>query len=186
MESAAIAKSSSKAFVACPVTRGGAELFFFSSRRRHTRCGRDWSSVVCSSDLVERVAILQGEEVLGAESLLRENERALHHGAAQVDGAADHGRGHLGAALEVRKLGGEALALEVAELLSRVEREEDERRRGPDLDRLCRLGVCGRRDHAQHGDENGDDDEWRPHDVASWRARGGDNSTRDRSSASVY
>src|SRR5690554_5583083 len=26
-------------------------LFFFSSRRRHTRCGRDWSSDVCSSDL---------------------------------------------------------------------------------------------------------------------------------------
>src|SRR5690554_7619342 len=26
-------------------------IFFFSSRRRHTRCGRDWSSDVCSSDL---------------------------------------------------------------------------------------------------------------------------------------
>src|SRR2546421_5309526 len=25
--------------------------FFFSSRRRHTRCDRDWSSDVCSSDL---------------------------------------------------------------------------------------------------------------------------------------
>src|SRR5207245_4388945 len=25
---------------------------FFSSRRRHTRCYRDWSSDVCSSDLV--------------------------------------------------------------------------------------------------------------------------------------
>src|SRR3984885_511885 len=25
---------------------------FFSSRRRHTRCGRDWSSDVCSSDLL--------------------------------------------------------------------------------------------------------------------------------------
>src|SRR3989442_11916672 len=25
--------------------------YFFSSRRRHTRCGRDWSSDVCSSDL---------------------------------------------------------------------------------------------------------------------------------------
>src|SRR6266498_1103497 len=25
--------------------------FLFSSRRRHTRCGRDWSSDVCSSDL---------------------------------------------------------------------------------------------------------------------------------------
>src|SRR2546422_10235002 len=25
-------------------------FFFFSSRRRHTRCSRDWSSDVCSSD----------------------------------------------------------------------------------------------------------------------------------------
>src|SRR5207245_4572553 len=29
-----------------------AVLFFFSSRRRHTSCYRDWSSDVCSSDLV--------------------------------------------------------------------------------------------------------------------------------------
>src|SRR2546422_5745368 len=28
-------------------------FFFFSSRRRHTRCSRDWSSDVCSSDLVD-------------------------------------------------------------------------------------------------------------------------------------
>src|SRR6266536_809122 len=28
-------------------------LFFFSSRRRHTRSTRDWSSDVCSSDLRE-------------------------------------------------------------------------------------------------------------------------------------
>src|SRR2546422_611699 len=27
------------------------DIFFFSSRRRHTRCSRDWSSDVCSSDL---------------------------------------------------------------------------------------------------------------------------------------
>src|SRR5256885_7019647 len=30
-------------------------LFFFSSRRRHTRLQGDWSSDVCSSDLVNRV-----------------------------------------------------------------------------------------------------------------------------------
>src|SRR2546429_5199398 len=29
-------------------------FFFFSSRRRHTRCSRDWSSDVCSSDLFQR------------------------------------------------------------------------------------------------------------------------------------
>src|SRR5256884_930065 len=32
-------------------------LFFFSSRRRHTRCSRDWSSDVCSSDLCVRFPI---------------------------------------------------------------------------------------------------------------------------------
>src|SRR2546422_6050114 len=30
--------------------------FFFSSRRRHTRCSRDWSSDVCSSDLLFTVS----------------------------------------------------------------------------------------------------------------------------------
>src|SRR5687768_11764587 len=29
--------------------------FFFSSRRRHTSCSRDWSSDVCSSDLVREL-----------------------------------------------------------------------------------------------------------------------------------
>src|SRR2546429_5876967 len=37
-------------------------FFFFSSRRRHTRCSRDWSSDVCSSDLVRS----DGIEVHGA------------------------------------------------------------------------------------------------------------------------
>ena len=32
---------------------------FFSSRRRHTRCSRDWSSDVCSSDLVRTVVYLR-------------------------------------------------------------------------------------------------------------------------------
>src|SRR3989304_8761369 len=39
---------------ACPATRGGTVppiSFFLSSGRRHTRCSRDWSSDVCSSDL---------------------------------------------------------------------------------------------------------------------------------------
>src|SRR5207249_8815041 len=32
-------------------------LFFFSSRRRHTRSKRDWSSDVCSSDLLKKISI---------------------------------------------------------------------------------------------------------------------------------
>src|SRR5438445_11419476 len=34
--------------------------FFFSSRRRHTRYWRDWSSDVCSSDLVSRGSACRG------------------------------------------------------------------------------------------------------------------------------
>src|SRR2546429_2650151 len=37
-----------------------AVFFFFSSRRRHTRCSRDWSSDVCSSDLDGRLFLPRG------------------------------------------------------------------------------------------------------------------------------
>src|SRR5262245_64608739 len=37
----------------------GAILFFFASRRRHTRCLSDWSSDVCSSDLPAHVDPLE-------------------------------------------------------------------------------------------------------------------------------
>src|SRR5712675_3134850 len=39
-------------------------IFFFSSRRRHTRCSRDWSSDVCSSDLEYRLGRSQFENVI--------------------------------------------------------------------------------------------------------------------------
>src|SRR3712207_7393141 len=41
-------------------------VFFFSSRRRHTRYWRDWSSDVCSSDLLEDGGVAEPEEVQGA------------------------------------------------------------------------------------------------------------------------
>src|SRR5205809_1415953 len=40
-------------------------FFFFSSRRRHTRCSRDWSSDVCSSDLI-RLLLAPGSSLGGA------------------------------------------------------------------------------------------------------------------------
>src|SRR5687768_17730027 len=43
---------------ALPNLRDVHHFFFFSSRRRHTRCSRDWSSDVCSSDLVARAQLL--------------------------------------------------------------------------------------------------------------------------------
>src|SRR5256884_638044 len=39
----------------------GNVFFFFSSRRRHTRCSRDWSSDVCSSDLAQAEAQILSE-----------------------------------------------------------------------------------------------------------------------------
>src|SRR5216684_7062295 len=49
-------------------------FFFFSSRRRHTRCSRDWSSDVCSSDLAGVVVaedLGQARDVLRAHPALR-------------------------------------------------------------------------------------------------------------------
>src|SRR5256884_4880901 len=43
------------------MTKIGINLFFFSSRRRHTRCSRDWSSDVCSSDLIIIDIVVRGD-----------------------------------------------------------------------------------------------------------------------------
>src|SRR5206468_6936832 len=37
-------------------------FFFFSSRRRHTRSDRDWSSDVCSSDLLQHLVFATKED----------------------------------------------------------------------------------------------------------------------------
>src|SRR5216684_8810887 len=44
-------------------------FFFFSSRRRHTRCSRDWSSDVCSSDLEHMDVLGDTREAIAAEKL---------------------------------------------------------------------------------------------------------------------
>src|SRR2546430_12365263 len=50
-------------------------VFFFSSRRRHTRFDCDWSSDVCSSDLNLAALLHLKGDYAGAEPLYRE---ALH------------------------------------------------------------------------------------------------------------
>src|SRR5699024_8756153 len=52
--------------------------FFFSSRRRHTRSKRDWSSDVCSSDL------LYGEGISREGGLI---DLGVEHGAVRKSGA---------------------------------------------------------------------------------------------------
>src|SRR5690606_39482429 len=47
-------------------------FFFFSSRRRHTSFSRDWSSDVCSSDLIQQLGYgLQGGAQVAADFLIR-------------------------------------------------------------------------------------------------------------------
>src|SRR5687768_18449685 len=59
---------------------GTRQLFFFSSRRRHTRCSRDWSSDVCSSDLND---VLKGGS--GADALIGGSGNDIYY----VDNAGD-------------------------------------------------------------------------------------------------
>src|SRR5256885_4871900 len=51
------------------------EFFFFSSRRRHTRLQGDWSSDVCSSDLLLRRKIL---EMAWFHSTIRKRRLPVH------------------------------------------------------------------------------------------------------------
>src|ERR1035438_10791459 len=46
-------------------------LFFFSSRRRHTRCLSDWSSDVCSSDLEAWVGATRAGFVFAVKANMR-------------------------------------------------------------------------------------------------------------------
>src|SRR6266496_4913460 len=46
--------------------RGTNIVFFFSSRRRHTRSLRDWSSDVCSSDLTKDARLAEGKALGGS------------------------------------------------------------------------------------------------------------------------
>src|SRR6266481_8755329 len=54
---------------------GTARLFFFSSRRRHTRWNCDWSSDVCSSDL--RTLDIGGDKALPYMETVTEENPAL-------------------------------------------------------------------------------------------------------------
>src|SRR5690606_41049380 len=67
-------------------------FFFFSSRRRHTSLSRDWSSDVCSSDLVVLYEMLTGRRpFLGAYppaviySILNEDRPPLRDVNPEID-----------------------------------------------------------------------------------------------------
>src|SRR2546429_3416345 len=50
------------------------QFFFFSSRRRHTRCSRDWSSDVCSSDLLEPTPVVTERGTMRRELSISGNQ----------------------------------------------------------------------------------------------------------------
>src|SRR5690606_39827241 len=69
--------------------------FFFSSRRRHTRFSRDWSSDVCSSDLVLAVLPTRSCQPLPAQSVAVQLQPLDgDDGRGVVDAAvSNHGKG---------------------------------------------------------------------------------------------
>src|SRR5690606_39293138 len=60
--------------------------FFFSSRRRHTRFSRDWSSDVCSSDLA--VSPRNGQRLHSDRGLAPADKRCIETSLAQVQNFA--------------------------------------------------------------------------------------------------
>src|SRR5690606_40762579 len=64
-----------------------AYLFFFSSRRRHTRFSRDWSSDVCSSDLGSRGGE-QNQRLQALENKLSEQRELIATQQRQIDHTA--------------------------------------------------------------------------------------------------
>src|SRR5207302_5875794 len=73
--------------------------FFFSSRRRHTRFSRDWSSDVCSSDLTFAKSLAQHQGAVMKVTIIDYGagnvpsvERALHRLGAESErtGAPEH------------------------------------------------------------------------------------------------
>src|SRR3989442_12742950 len=72
-------------------------LFFFSSRRRHARCGRDWSSDVCSSDLTFDLNISQKGGIQAGPGLnIKASKEELNPSGGA--GAAAGGGGEIGRA----------------------------------------------------------------------------------------
>src|SRR5690554_1767503 len=72
--------------------------FFFSSRRRHTRCGRDWSSDVCSSDLLGPLSSYQlvSDEAVGDQHTLRFDVHFVGNIRAEIEFWVEHTGPRLG------------------------------------------------------------------------------------------
>src|SRR5690625_4315196 len=114
-------------------------FFFFSSRRRHTRWPRDWSSEVCSSDLLNVLvsgatnagkttmvnalagAIPSSEHVITCEEVFELNLFARDSVAMQCRSANLEGKGEV----PLRKLVKEALRMRPARIIIGEAREAE-------------------------------------------------------------
>src|SRR5215213_9746696 len=100
-------------------------VFFFSSRRRHTRLVSDWSSDVCSSDLSQAVAGRGGGNEFGVDTLTA--KRGFDECLALLD-LARAGFGGCGKAGEVARGGraGEKLGSHEAGPGDKAEEDNEE------------------------------------------------------------
>src|SRR5262245_66473093 len=90
-------------------------LFFFSSRRRHTRCLSDWSSDVCSSDLLLNDTLV----IFGTEF----GRTSFAQGALKGAYGRDH---HGGNRSEERRVGKECRSRRSPEHLKKKQCDEGE------------------------------------------------------------
>src|SRR2546430_6723721 len=78
-------------------------LFFFSSRRRHTRFDCDWSSDVCSSDLgacfAKRAEVFPRIKTEAADFTHRTSSSILVFGTVRLGGVFDHNQAMLASKL---------------------------------------------------------------------------------------
>src|SRR5690606_40801029 len=94
--------------------------FFFSSRRRHTRFSRDWSSDVCSSDLL--LELLRREWCLHALTVGLASDTLLHEEELRSPGRVPAVRRErlVEETLRVRELVGGKLRMRVEHTLFRL------------------------------------------------------------------
>src|SRR5690606_36199336 len=101
--------------------------FFFSSRRRHTRFSRDWSSDVCSSDLLGRFnmwgdfMVYEGEYNFKYEGIIDKKLEVNKYGTIRWDGEPLNARLNLEAIYRIQANPG--LLLESSEINRKVDTE---------------------------------------------------------------
>src|SRR3989454_2670677 len=88
-------------------------LFFFSSRRRHTRLQGDWSSDVCSSDLT-REACPWASRSSASRSARRASSRSRGRCSSATPSAAHHCSTAKGASMTTRQLAAACAGLPLA------------------------------------------------------------------------